>query len=93
MKHNKELIKSGISIFIMLLYILAILSAVEFNLSNLWFLTPGLWQMSGPEFWSAFLKELVLVILRILPLFFLFGMVMVYAIRGFKAQKTGRQNK
>lgn len=48
-------------------YFLAILISVQFNFANLGFLTPGLWERTGRDFWSGFFFELPFVLLRILP--------------------------
>ncbi|MDR3072071.1 MAG: DUF2812 domain-containing protein [Clostridiales Family XIII bacterium] len=56
-----------------------------------WFLTPGLWEKSGSDFWSAFFLELPFVILRILPLLMMFVGVL-YAILSVKAYRIYKKS-
>lgn len=56
------------------------------------FLTPGLWQKAGPEFWRAFLLELPFAVLRVgIPLFMAAASVLYgyWAARAKKAYDQG----
>lgn len=64
-----------------------ILLTTNGNLSNLTFLTPGLWVMTGKDFWSAFFFELPFVILRVLPLIAFAAAGVLYFYWGTKAKK------
>ncbi|HSN58115.1 MAG TPA: DUF2812 domain-containing protein [Clostridiaceae bacterium] len=46
-------------------YGITLLSVNNFNLSNLGFLTPGLWDKSGSAFWISFFFELPFVFFRV----------------------------
>lgn len=54
----------------LILVIVIVLVSVNFNLSELFFLTPGLWEKQGTEFWKAFWFELPFVLMRVLPVAF-----------------------
>ncbi|MDD3140968.1 MAG: DUF2812 domain-containing protein [Lachnospiraceae bacterium] len=74
-----------------LLYFIIVLISVNFNISNLLFLTPGLWEKTGVEFRRAFWFEAPFVILRIIPIIYLFGFTVIYAIWGTKAKKIYKE--
>lgn len=67
--------------------LIIILISVDFNLSGITFLTPGLWDKQGVEFWRAFLFELPFVILRTIPPIILIISTIVYSIWAIKAKK------
>ena len=69
------------------LCIVAIMISVDFNLSRLGFLTPGLWDKSGQEFWNAFLFELPFVSMRILPVIIISILTVIYAVWAVKAKE------
>lgn len=46
-----------------------------------WYLTPGLWQMSGGVFWRAWLFETPFALMRIIPIYLLFGISGYYSMR------------
>ena len=69
------------------LCIVAIMASVNFNLSELGFLTPGLWDMHGEEFWNAFLFELPFVFMRICPVIIISILTVIYATFAVKAKK------
>ena len=68
MKTKSKKNQSLLILVIGVMYFAAVLSSVDFQLSNLWFLTPGIWGMEGTDFWKAFLFELPFVVLRIFPI-------------------------
>lgn len=73
-----------------ILFIIAlviILISVNFNLSELTFLTPGLWDKQGDEFWKAFWFEVPFVILRIIPPILLIISTVIYSIWAIQAKK------
>lgn len=51
----------------MIIYAMVNFIAVKFNLSQLFFLTPGLWEMQGAKFWRAFWFEFPFMLMRVLP--------------------------
>ncbi|WP_454054020.1 DUF2812 domain-containing protein [Clostridium sp. Marseille-Q7071] len=48
--------------------IVVTLVSTNFNLSELFFLTPGLWERQGAEFWKAFWFEFPFMLMRVLPI-------------------------
>ena len=73
-----------------ILFIIAlviILISVNFNLSELTFLTPGLWDKQGDEFWKAFWFEVPFVILRIIPPILLIISTVIYSIWAIQAKR------
>lgn len=73
------------------LYFFIVLICNEFKLSNLGFLTPGLWEKTGDELIRAVLFELPFVVLRIVPILLLVGMGMVYGVWANKVHKLYKQ--
>jgi len=69
-------------------YVTAIFSLYGFNLSAFGFLTPGLWQRTGPNFWFGFFFELPFVIFRVGMLLLLVGMGVLYGYWGTRAKQT-----
>ncbi|MFT5871780.1 MAG: hypothetical protein ACI8WT_000701 [Clostridium sp.] len=67
----------------MLLYMYSILKT-----NNLRYLTPGLWEKNGDDFWRAFIFETPVVVLRFLPFIFLLVLSIMYGNRAFKAKKN-----
>ncbi len=57
------------------------------GIENLWFQTPGLWNLEGALFIKAFLFEFPFVLLRVLPVFIVLFLMIVYSIAGSKAKK------
>lgn len=51
-----------------------------------WYLTDGLWNMSGALFWKAFLFETPFVILRVAPLLFFLLLAVLYGYWAMKAE-------
>jgi len=47
---------AGLGIIAFMLF-MAVLNSLDFDLSNLWFLTPGIWDLEDKSFWRAFLLE------------------------------------
>lgn len=54
----------------MIMAIIGVLISIGFNLSRLFFLTPGIWERQGAEFWSAFWFEFPFVLMRVFPIAF-----------------------
>ncbi len=52
-----------------------------------WYFSDGLWEMSGPMFWKAFLFETPFVILRIIPLIILLFLATVNGYWAVEARK------
>lgn len=50
--------------------ILVTLASVKFNISELFFLTPGIWEREGAEFWRAFWFEFPFMLMRVVPVLF-----------------------
>lgn len=73
----------------MVVYMFILLSQYGFNFSNLnWiYLTPGLWEKNGGDFWRSFIFETPFVVLRVLP----FIIFMIFMIKcgywAFEAKK------
>jgi len=74
-----------------IVYFVIVLISCDFNLSNIAFLTPGLWEMTGARFWSAFFFELPFVLFRIVPSILLLAMGVSYAFWADKAKKIYKQ--
>ncbi|WP_244835039.1 DUF2812 domain-containing protein [Clostridium sp. BJN0001] len=53
------------NLILCVLFFISMLSTISFSLSNLGFLTPGLWEKVGVDFWKSFFFELPFVIERI----------------------------
>lgn len=73
------------------LCIVAIMASVNFNLSQLGFLTPDLWDKQGSDFWNAFFFELPFVCMRILPVIIIFTFTIIYGLWAAKAKKLYEQ--
>lgn len=70
-----------------MLYLTVVLVSCEFKLYNIVFLTPGLWERTGADFWRGFWFELPFVIFRIAPLIVFFITAIAFAIWAEKARK------
>ncbi len=75
------------SLTLAVIYFIMILSGYGYNLSEIGFLTPGLWEMSGCKFWRAFLFEFPFMLLRTVPVFVLVVMGILYGVWAYKARK------
>ncbi|MBC8060322.1 MAG: DUF2812 domain-containing protein [Clostridiaceae bacterium] len=89
----KRFIKQCISGFACaLIYMFIMFSEYGFKFNNFGYLTPGLWDKKGLNFWFAFAFETPFAILRILPLI----VFMIYAILSldfsFKARKLYKES-
>jgi hypothetical protein len=73
------------------IYFLIILQSVNFNVSQLFFLTPGLWDKQGGAFWAAFFFELPFVVLRVVPIVLMLIITIAYGIWAHKAKKLYEQ--
>lgn len=80
----KQCIYSAVS---MLLYMFIILYPLGFKFNNLGYLTPGLWDKNGSDFWSAFIFETPFVVLRILPFICLMLFTIMCGYGAVKAKK------
>lgn len=67
--------------------LIIILISVNFNLSELIFLTPELWGKQGDEFWRTFWLEIPFVMLRIIPPILLIISTVIYSIWAIQAKK------
>lgn len=54
----------------LILAVVITLASVNFNISELFFLTPGLWEKQAEEFWRAFWFEFPFMLMRVLPVAF-----------------------
>lgn len=73
---------------VFMIYLAVVLITLSGNLSELGFLTPGLWERTGAAFWSAFFFELPFVILRVgFPIFFVL-LAGCYGYWGIKAKQA-----
>lgn len=84
-KHLYEMCYVNVTIAIV--YFIAVLISCDFNLANIAFLTPGLWEMRGAEFWRAFFSELPFVLFRTVPVALFLVMGIAYAVWGGKAKR------
>jgi len=78
-------------VMIMITYMMVNFIAVRFDLSELFFLTPGLWKMEGSIFWKAFWFEFPFMLMRVLPIvFFAFIAILNYswAVKAKKIYKN-----
>ncbi|MFZ7133349.1 MAG: DUF2812 domain-containing protein [Eubacteriales bacterium] len=89
-KHMYEM--CYLNVVIAMIYFVIVLISCDFNLSNIAFLTPGLWEMQGEKFWSAFFFELPFVFLRIVPVVLFLGMGVIYAIWANKAKRMYKKS-
>jgi len=72
---------------ITLMYFIVVLSSYGFKLSDVGYLTPGLWEKTGADFWTSFLFETPFAILRFLPFMFFTVATVVYGYWAYKAYK------
>ncbi|MCT8975071.1 DUF2812 domain-containing protein [Clostridium sp. CX1] len=72
----------------LVLAVVVVLISVKFNLSELFFLTPGLWQKEGNEFWRAFWFEFPFMLMRVLPVAFCAIGAILYGYWARKAKKS-----
>ena len=77
-----------LNLMIAIIYLASIFSLYGFNLSAFGFLTPGLWQRTGSNFWFGFFIELPFVIFRVGLLLLLVGMGLLYGYWGTRAKQT-----
>lgn len=75
------------SMVVFIVYFTLVLSSMNFNLSNIFFLTPGLWEMEGIQFWKAFWFEFPFMLMRVFPAIILITMSVVYGVWAYKAKK------
>lgn len=76
------------NVFVFLCYLIVVFLSYDRDLSQLGFLTPGLWERTGMAFWSGFFFELPFVILRVgFPVIFaVIGIL--YGYWGMKAKRA-----
>jgi len=84
-----EMCSANVSIAVC--YFVVVLITADFNLGNITFLTPGLWEMTGTHFWRAFLVELPFVFFRTIPPFLLLIYGFIYAVWAGKSRKLYKQ--
>jgi len=77
-----------LSVALVIIYFSVLLIVYDFNLANMSFLTPGLWEMTGAKFWRAFFFELPFMLFRIIPAVLLLVMGFAYAVWGSKAKRS-----
>jgi hypothetical protein len=68
-------------------YCTTLMSINDFSFSNFGFLTPGLWDKVGVEFWKSFLFELPFVVGRVGLWVILLAMGILYGYWAMKAKK------
>lgn len=87
-KRHERLSKACMaSLATMISYFIIVLISINFKLSNLFFLTPGLWEMEGEWFWKAFWFEFPFMLMRVVPEVIFAIMAIVYGIWASKAKK------
>ena len=69
-----------------LLYVLLMLLSVNFKLTDMAFLTPGLWEKEGSAFWGSFFFELPFAVLRLVPFFLLSALGIAYGIWAYQVK-------
>lgn len=77
---------ASVAIWVALYIVVFLVNGFTFN--NTLFLTPGLWEMTGAEFWSAFFFELPWAILRLVGLLFWPAVAIAYGYWAGKAKKA-----
>lgn len=76
------------SVVVTISYTLGVMVTYKFKISNTLFLTPGLWEREGAEFWRAFLFELPFVILRVMPILLMVALCGFFAFWSIRAKKA-----
>jgi hypothetical protein len=69
-----------------LIYFISSFSVYRFNISEVGYLTPGLWDRTGWDFWFGFLFETPFVIFRFLPFVITLSLSLLYGYLGGKAK-------
>ena len=88
----KRLTEACIMSFVLsILYFSVVFSNHGFNFTKIAYLTPGLWQKTGVDFWFAFFFELPFAIFRTVPTILLFLMGVLYAVWALKARKLYKE--
>ena len=75
---------------VVIIYLMVSFISVDFVLADLFFLTPGLWEMQGDEFWRAFWFEFPFMLMRVLPVMFFALAGILNSIWAVKAKKLYR---
>lgn len=91
-KSFSKICETNMALF--LVYLVVIFNPSNMDWYQLGFLTPGLWKMTGADFWTSFLFELPFVIFRVgCPLLFLVLTFMYgyWSLRARKAYKEKRE--
>ena len=82
------------SFVLVIVYCTTMFASYDFNFANMGFLTPGLWQKNGSDFWQAFFFELPFAFLRTVPIVIFLIIGVLYAVWALKARKIFKeQNK
>lgn len=74
-------------VIMMIAYLMINVISVDFVISDLFFLTPGLWEKQGAEFWRAFWFEFPFMLMRVLPVVFFVAAAVLNAMWAAKAKK------
>lgn len=78
-------------VVLMTLYAMVDIVSAKFDLSQLFFLTPGLWEKQGAEFWRAFWFEFPFMLMRALPVVFLAVVAIINAVLAIKAKQLYKE--
>ncbi len=85
------------ALLISLIPFLSLYLSGKLRFANLGYLTPGLWEMSGVEFWTHFWFETPFVLMRtffgFIPLFFALGIVYNYLHAYFVYRKAAQSEE
>ncbi|MEF9920320.1 DUF2812 domain-containing protein [Anaerorhabdus sp.] len=86
-RYKKLYNSSAFYSLLMIALVTGLLLNIDFDLSRLGFLTQGLFERTGQEFWLGFFFELPFVLLRTLPLLWLAVYSVYFAYLGTKVKK------
>lgn len=72
--------------------LVAVLSISGFELKNLTYLTPGLWERTGVDFWGGFLFETPFVVLRTFPYILFLPFTVLFGYWTYKAHQLYKKD-
>lgn len=82
-----------ISLGIASIYYSVMLLSYGYDFNDIGFITPGLWEKTGWNFWRAFLFELPFAFLRTVPILLLISMSALCGTWAYKARKLHKKQK
>ncbi len=86
-RYKRFMYQCLISLCFTMTYFISIFSISGFNINELGYLTPGLWERTGFHFWFGLIFETPFVILRFLPFVTLLTLSVLYGFLSIKAKK------